>query len=72
MDILFNVRIKYYHNENIINLLINYKTDINEKNKDGDTSLIFALIKKRNENIIKLLINSKIDINGKMKLIILL
>ena len=31
------------HNESIINILINNKTDINQKNKNGDTPLLIAL-----------------------------
>ena len=47
--------------------MINNKTEINQKNKDGYTPLMIALKNKQNENIIKLLINNKTDINQKVK-----
>ena len=54
--------------ENIIKLLINRNSFINERDKDGRSALTFALINIYSENIIKLLINKNTDLNKKDKL----
>ena len=56
-----NYKLDHY----IIEFFINNKTDINEKNKFGNTPLIIAIRKNQSENIIKLLINNKADVNKK-------
>ena len=59
------IALRYKHNEKKIKLLINEKTDFNQKNNYGTTPLMLALKSKYNENIIKLLINDKTEFNQK-------
>ena len=57
----------FHRPENIIKLFIKKKANLNLKNKDGNSALIFSLIYNRKINIIKLLINEKTDLNQKNK-----
>ena len=61
------IALTFKHNQNIIKLLINDKTNYNHKNIAGNNSLMIALRYNHDENIIKSFINNKTDINQKNK-----
>ena len=45
--------------------MINNKTDLKKKDKNGDTPLMYALKNKCDINIVKLMINDKTNLNQK-------
>ena len=60
----------YRNSYNIINLLIENGVNINQKNKNDESPIIYALRNKNSENIIKLLIDKEADENDQSPLII--
>lgn len=53
------------NNPEVVKTLINAGSDINAKDKYGDTALIRAVLFNRNSEVVKTLINAGADINAK-------
>ena len=62
---LFELLKKKSKDKDLIKFIEEHQECLNQKNKDGDTPLIYALKYKHSDNIVKLMINNKTDINQK-------